>query len=411
MASELTLFFGLRLAIIAVGCLAGLIYFFQRAISPAYSVASIMFLVFVISQAIYVFEAFWPDASFMAHHVIHAGSLVGSFLILPMLFFHLKLLSSVPETIDRRQIAMHLALPGFVLFCVILSILPPEPVLMALKDGVQNIVVAPWMWIPVRTVELLEKFGFLQVVFYFAAIWRLYRHKQMRLQSVFASSRKNESLWAFWIGSLMLLYIAEALISLLFEPSSFIYSLTPMLQTSAVLLFILLVAIWGLRQAPGLYSGFQISAGTNEDSKPKYEKSALALEHAERIAKKLDHAMQVEHLHRCENLSLAKLSQHISSSPNYVSQTLNEHMNTSFFDFINYWRIEDAKALLLTGNDTILAVAYEVGFNSRSAFYSAFKKRTGITPSRFRAENGPSGSKKTSDLAEELMVPKAELNA
>ena len=411
MAPELTLFFGLRLAAIAVACLAGLMYFFQRALSPAYGVASIMFLVFVISQAIYVLEAFWPGAPFTLHHVIHAGSLVGSFLILPMLFFHLMLLSQAPEAVHRRLIAMHLALPGFVLFCVVLSILPPEPVLKALKAGAQADMTAPWMWLSVRAVELLEKFGFLQVVVYFVAIWRLYKSQQTRLQSVFVSSGKNESLWAFWIGALMLIYIAEAVISLLFAPNSFIYSLTPILQTSAVLLFILLVAIWGLRQAPGLYSSSQASASTNEDSKPKYEKSALVTAHAERIANKLDHAMRVEQMHRCEDLSLTKLSQHISSSPNYVSQTLNEHMNTSFFDFVNFWRIEDAKALLLSGNDTILAVAYEVGFNSRSAFYTAFKKRTGITPSQFRAENGPSGPKETSDLAEDLIMPKTEANA
>ena len=60
-------------------------------------------------------------------------------------------------------------------------------------------------------------------------------------------------------------------------------------------------------------------------------------------------------------------------------------MGQSFFDYVNGWRIEEAKPLIRNGEQTVLAIAYEVGFNSRSSFYAAFKKQTGVTPSAYKS--------------------------
>lgn len=80
------------------------------------------------------------------------------------------------------------------------------------------------------------------------------------------------------------------------------------------------------------------------------------------------------------------LARHIGVSPNYVSQTLNDTVGDSFFDFVNSYRILDAQDLLRDTDQTVLAIAFEVGFNSRSSFYTAFKKVTGQTPTAFRKD-------------------------
>jgi len=116
----------------------------------------------------------------------------------------------------------------------------------------------------------------------------------------------------------------------------------------------------------------------------KYEKSALSAEASARITRKLRVAMETDHLHRDPNLSLWVLARHIGASPNYISQTLNEVIGESFFDFVNRYRIEEAKTLLSSSNDTVLAITYDVGFNARSSFYNAFKRVTGETPSHYR---------------------------
>jgi AraC-like DNA-binding protein len=118
----------------------------------------------------------------------------------------------------------------------------------------------------------------------------------------------------------------------------------------------------------------------------KYEKSALDTNRAARISGKLQTAMERDQLFRDPNLSLMTLSKHIGVSTNYVSQSLNEHLGVSFFDFVNGWRVEASKPMILNAGQPITVIAYEVGFISRSSFYTAFKKNTGLTPSKFSAK-------------------------
>jgi len=76
----------------------------------------------------------------------------------------------------------------------------------------------------------------------------------------------------------------------------------------------------------------------------------------------------------------------------HLSQTINEQLNQTFSEFINIYRVEEAKRLLLDTRKkhiSILAIAEEVGFNSKSSFNAVFKKYANITPSEFRkAANG-----------------------
>jgi AraC-like DNA-binding protein len=86
-------------------------------------------------------------------------------------------------------------------------------------------------------------------------------------------------------------------------------------------------------------------------------------------------------------LTMPKLADLVNCSVNHLSQAVNSGFGMSFFDFINSYRIEEAK-LMLQHNDSqaqaILDVSFAVGFNSNSAFYAAFKKSTGQTPAQFR---------------------------
>ena len=94
--------------------------------------------------------------------------------------------------------------------------------------------------------------------------------------------------------------------------------------------------------------------------------------------------MSKDLLYRDPNLSLWDLAKHIGVTSHYVSQSLNTHLGQSFFELVNGWRIKDAITQLTTTDATILVITYDVGFNSRSAFYKAFKRETGKTPTDLR---------------------------
>ncbi len=119
----------------------------------------------------------------------------------------------------------------------------------------------------------------------------------------------------------------------------------------------------------------------------KYRKSRQSAQEAGRILAKLDHAILSECLYREAGLTLPMLAAKVGAKPNVVSQALNQTLGLNFFDYINDRRIAEAQRMLAAVDDegnTILDIAYAVGFNSKSTFNAAFKKRTGETPSLFR---------------------------
>ena len=72
-------------------------------------------------------------------------------------------------------------------------------------------------------------------------------------------------------------------------------------------------------------------------------------------------------------------------SSHELSRLINENLNSSFTEFINEYRVEEAKQLIaINANYTIEAIGNQSGFNSKSAFYKAFKTYTGTTPAKFK---------------------------
>ena len=73
----------------------------------------------------------------------------------------------------------------------------------------------------------------------------------------------------------------------------------------------------------------------------------------------------------------------------HLSQVLTQELKLNFYDFINQYRVQEVQARLVDPryrNLTILAIVFDVGFNSNASFYRIFKKHTGQTPSRYIAK-------------------------
>jgi ligand-binding sensor domain-containing protein/AraC-like DNA-binding protein len=120
-----------------------------------------------------------------------------------------------------------------------------------------------------------------------------------------------------------------------------------------------------------------------------YKHSSLNLIFAEECIKKLTHLMEVEKIYRDESISLQSLAEELSIPHHQLSQLLNEKLNKSFSDFINTYRVEEAKKLLRDpkwADRKIISIAFEVGYNTKAAFYNVFKKYTNMTPTRYRQE-------------------------
>lgn len=122
--------------------------------------------------------------------------------------------------------------------------------------------------------------------------------------------------------------------------------------------------------------------GTNDAAEAR---KLLPKADVERIVRKLEHAMAAERRYRDPNLTLRQLSEATGVTEHRISEVLNQHMQTSFYDFVNSQRIAEAKLLLTEDVERpILDVAMAVGFNTKSTFYAAFKKSTEQSPAAFR---------------------------
>jgi AraC-like DNA-binding protein len=145
-----------------------------------------------------------------------------------------------------------------------------------------------------------------------------------------------------------------------------------------------------LRQTEAVVGGVD-----EEPPSKKYEKSTLTPARAEEYLKRIQNMMEKEKPYREGDLTLQKLATSLAISPHHLSQVINEHLNQNFFDFINAHRIEEAKRMLLDPGKkhySILAIAEEVGFNSKSAFNTAFRKYANMTPSEFRKSSNGNGT-------------------
>ncbi len=117
------------------------------------------------------------------------------------------------------------------------------------------------------------------------------------------------------------------------------------------------------------------------------EKKTIQSEEFSEISQKLLVFMQENKPYLDEELSLQKLSSLMNISTHQLSQIINQNLNTNFYKFINSYRIEEVKTKLSNpdfSKYSILGIAFESGFNSKSTFNKIFKEETGKTPSEYK---------------------------
>jgi ligand-binding sensor domain-containing protein/AraC-like DNA-binding protein len=142
-------------------------------------------------------------------------------------------------------------------------------------------------------------------------------------------------------------------------------------------LFILIIAFW-------LYKWYIKKQLENKRKKLRYSTSNLNEQKAKQINERLISLLNTEKIYLEPDINLHKLANLLQVKPNYLSQVINQYHKQNFYEFINTYRVEEAKRLLKETTLKIEAVAYDSGFNSLSTFNAVFKKVTGKTPSQFR---------------------------
>ncbi|MFS2316326.1 helix-turn-helix domain-containing protein [Maricaulis sp. D1M11] len=306
----------------------------------------------------------------------------------PSFWFYLRDIASDREIRVQPNDWPHLILPALALvFGVLMWVIPASillPVFSGPHPGIGPVGALRWI------AQGLGLATLGQVLVYAVLGFRLYIKTDRRVKDLFATTTSRDLIWLHRLVLLGGLAAVTAIIAA-FLPFQWVGE---SLRSAWDLVLILTLAVWAGRQSPVFALDTPSPQRTvtrlaTPQTPPAYSRSSLDETRQAEIAKRLDKALRIDHLHLNPMITLPDLARAVGAKPGHLSQTLNQHMGTSFFELINRHRILEAKRLLLTCEDTILDIAYRVGFNSRSSFYKCFRDICGMSPSRYRQENLP----------------------
>ncbi|GGD58239.1 helix-turn-helix domain-containing protein [Lacimicrobium alkaliphilum] len=308
----------------------------------------------------------------------------------PLLWFYIASLTSEKPWQWQNKNFRHFALAIIGAVCALLTgLLPDEIKIPLLTNGTGDM--SGYVGALMIAVFTLVMGWIAQSGYYLVRIVKRLKRYRQTLKQQFANNENRELHWiTLLMGGLGVAWVLAAL-----------SVITDNLYLDAVLsreggawmvwALVWLLSAWGLWQRPGFEGHYLapqevITPVLATENAAKYQRSSLGDEQSKRIADKLENAMRDDKLYLDSDISLTRLARAIGVTPNYLSQTLNETLGQTFFDYINSWRIEAAKPLILANQQSVLDVALSVGFNARSSFYKAFKLYTGMTPSEYRQQ-------------------------
>ena len=186
-------------------------------------------------------------------------------------------------------------------------------------------------------------------------------------------------LWIVWVP-----FVAAFLLFFRFQ----LLYLVVVLTLYFLMLILVYLTLWiGLE---GLGRGTLIFIKHNEEKPENKNFTRLTKHETQDYVERINQLMTLEKIYLNENLNLKEFASHLHADPNLISFILNNHLGSNFYEFVNRHRIEEVKHRLSNPEYkhlTLLGIALESGFNSKTTFNRVFKQVTGITPTEFQKRN------------------------
>lgn len=222
---------------------------------------------------------------------------------------------------------------------------------------------------------------------------RIYNYKKQLVNTYSFESAKISLNWLLFIAIFYLIFFHYTIIIAILQINKFTINYIEDLGSPMSLLIIYVLSYYGLKQEllnqEKIYTTPVLNKNLEncDHSNDRYTKSGLKKHQANIYLEQLIIFIEKSEAWKDPELSIAKLSEQTNIPRHYITQTLNEHLHKNFYTFVNEYRIEYAMKLIRSDqykNWSFLAIAYESGFNSKTAFNNFFKKHTQMTPSEFK---------------------------
>jgi AraC-like DNA-binding protein len=296
------------------------------------------------------------------------------FLLGPLLLLYS--LSVVHEKFRLRKLHLLHFLP-FVVVAVIyfflFQIYDTESKLMLLRNGFRESPFFEWE----DKAEILQKISYI-----LGSVFVVFKYPWKKSQAAFYPEKHLLGTLKFLLICLLTLMVTELIRNEIPMQAGTHY----IIKAAAILVYLVMISTLMVR---GLLYPEMFSGNSRNGNGRKYHKSPLTREHKIYYLQRILSYMDMAEPYLSSSVNLTDFAKEISIPSRYLSQVLNEELGMSFYDFMNKYRINKAGKLLADPgytSNSIIDVAWECGFNSKSVFNAAFKKYKGMTPSEFRME-------------------------
>jgi AraC-like DNA-binding protein len=231
--------------------------------------------------------------------------------------------------------------------------------------------------------------SFSPIVYTLWSITVLTQHR-MEIKNIYSYTTEKMKLdWMWYLTwSMFIVSICAFMINgiIVFSDVADWIQLRYLIFTIAVI-WIITLGYYGVRRT-SFFNTFPIDPDDGDDDQGslKYEKSRLKENDVATYRDRLLEVMSTEKPYLDNQLTIAQLGKKVDVPPHHLSQVLNDHLDSNFFEFVNSYRVEEVKKRFLdptNKNLTLLGIAMDSGFNSKASFNRIFKQMTNQTPTEY----------------------------
>lgn len=294
------------------------------------------------------------------------------FAIGPLLLVYVRLATGDPPR-DRASMALHFVPAA-------LALIASFPVFLLSADA-KRASIGEDLALATSAADPVLAGAAVHVLIYLALALRTHALFRQRLRQTHSSV---EAIEMGWLRATLLLALAcwLALAAFLAQPTpltdAFNVIAAPM--SLYVLAFVAFVRRDDVATTP-------VVEATPDDRAGRYRRSGLTTNRAIELHERLERLMESDKPWLENDLTLQALATRSDMSPHHLSQVLNDYVGSSFFDFVNKYRVREVQRCVVDPayrSQSLLEIALASGFNSKTAFNEAFRKHAGCTPSAWR---------------------------
>ena len=317
------------------------------------------------------------------------------FLYGPLLYFYARILVSPFFRLRSKDLLHLIPFAGYFIYVLFNFYMEDSQYKLDFLTAMRNFEVP-------TDIVLFNVFKTIQAFFYLFFTLKLIGIHQKGIENRFSTKYRNNLNWLKMLTySLLGIYFIKLIgIALPFLIESISSGEIEVLTDLFIVLFVYLIAFGAIRQ-PSIFARWELSEKDEKNDEivqqssdsseiQKYSASTLSEGKSQEILVDLLQLMTEEKVYLDNALTIKDLSDRLGVKSKYLSQVINEQVGKNFFNFVNDYRVDEVKRRLRDENYkhlSILGIALECGFNSKSSFNNVFKRKTGLTPTQYMSNS------------------------